>query len=231
MFDDCSKEAGYHFFNVPITEKMAENLSECKSYHRNYKYSMFYSIWNPYYKGKFEIKVNPLQNGYCRISARSSHYKVEYDVPDNLAKYVGNLMLKYCFSSEQDLTELKQYVSCIDKGIHYSEGKQYIVDVLRDIEGYISHWDATNVAKIKDFRKQKLADEELKCRENLSVMQNNMKTKNGVRKYYKNEGIFSECEFSINNNGELISYNFMPLKEHEIDDKYRLSQCWFPKQD
>lgn len=233
LFDDFSQESQYHFFHIPITKQLAKNLSECKPYHRNYKYTFFQTIWIPYYKGTFSLSINPSQDDYCRISAKNSHYKFEYDIPVGLAKYVGNLMLNYCFSSKRDLTELKKFVSCVDENIHYSTGEQYIVDALRDIENYIAKWNTNDMKQIKDFRKQKLADEELNCRENLSNMQRNLKSKNIVRKksYYEKKATFSECEFTLNSEGEILLYNFSPLPNNEIPNEYRIIQCWQTKFD
>ena len=148
MSDDFSKKTAYHFFDVPITKNMAEKLSQCKSYNRNYKYPLFKTIWVPYTKGRFKLKINPMPDGYCRIVAKNPHYHVGYDIPVEVAKEIGRLMLSNCFSEEYDLSKLKQFIGCIDEKIYYSNDGQYVVDALKKIETYLAHWRTKDTNQI-----------------------------------------------------------------------------------
>ena len=228
LSDDSSEKSQHHFFHMPITKQLAESLSKCHPYHRDYKYPLSQVMWVPYYKGTFSLSINPAQNDYCQISAQSPHYKFEYNIPVKLAEYIGNLMQNYCFSSQKDLAELKQFASCMNERTYYSTGAQYMADVLRDIENYIAKWDTDNIRKINDFRKQKLAEEELSCREALSTMQKNSTSENIAEKksYYENKALFSKCEFTLNSDGEVLSYHFTPTPDDQISNNYRIIQCW-----
>ncbi|MBO6282229.1 MAG: hypothetical protein J6N49_06865 [Alphaproteobacteria bacterium] len=230
MFDDSSRESEYHFFYVPITEKLAESLSECRSYKRSYKYPFFKVTWQPYFSGRYNLKIEPLQNGYCRISAQNRHYKKEYDIPADLAKYVGKLMMKYCLD-HKDFAGLKQFVSCLSRtnqSYHDSsdEDYYYIKEALEDIEYYISKLDAKNVAKVQEEHKQKLSYEEKNCKVSLSNMQNRLKSKFSTISHYYKKAAFSECEFTLDGNGKILSYNFTVLSGIQIPKEYRLDKCW-----
>lgn len=238
--DDNSKQSGYFLFNVPVTENLVDALGKCKPYHRQYKKAKssipvdvllfpWGDVWN-----YFTLEINPTEDGYCHLATqKNKEPKIEYNVPVDLINYVGNIMFDYCFSSENDMTQLKQFISYIGEKEIYSTANQsvYIADALHKIENYIIKWDSQNIKSIQNFRKQKLEQEEQECHTRLQTMQDNMSDIIGQKSGSNTDAYFSKCDILIGSKGEILRYQFTIKSDDEIPYEYRIderhnSKCW-----